>query len=99
QLFCEGDRAVDGLPSLSRQADNEIAMYQETKPMAVPGELSGAINRGALFDVLENLGIARFVTDDQEPATCLFHAFQSFIIGSDPRRAGPGELQRLQFCA
>jgi hypothetical protein len=65
QLFCKSDRVVDGLASLSREADHEIAMDQETKLVAVPGELSGAFDGGALFDVLENMRVARLVTDNQ----------------------------------
>ena len=74
QLFCEGDRAVDGLPSLSRQADDEIAMYQETKPVAVPGELSGFGVDGS------EIAVARSQNGGQ---TYPFVSFFSFASGSD----------------
>ena len=53
----------------------------------------------ALLDVLEDLLIARFVADDQQPAAGLLHRLQGVVIGGDARGAGPGEVQRLQLGA
>ncbi len=56
-------------------------------------------NRCALLDVLENLRIAGFVADDQQPAARFLHRFQRFVIGGHARCAGPGQIQRLQLFA
>src|SRR6202034_4311676 len=53
----------------------------------------------AFFDVLENLWVARLKTDNQEPAACVFHRFESVAVGCDARSAGPGNAEGLQLFA
>ncbi len=51
------------------------------------GEFARHLDRGALLDVLQNLVIARFESDDQQPRACISHRFQSFIIAMNARIA------------
>ena len=67
--------------------------------MAVFGKLAGALDGGALLDVLQNLRIARFIADDEQPASRFLHRLKRFIIGGHARCAGPCQSQRLQFRA
>ena len=72
-----------------------------TKPelVAVLGELAGALDGGALLDVLQDLLIARLVADDEQAAAGFLHGLQRLVIGGDARGAGPGQPERLQLCA
>ena len=75
------------------------AWIDQAELVAVLGESLRHVDRGALLDVLQDLRVARFVADDQQPAARFLHRLQRFVIGRDARRAGPGEVQRLQLCA
>src|SRR5205807_3199651 len=51
----------------------------------------------ALLDVLEDLRIARFETDDQQTAARCFHRFKRFVVGVNSRSARPRSFERLQL--
>ena len=95
----EIDGAADALADLAGQPDDEIAVDQQAQLLAVRGEALRHVDGGALLDVLEDLRVARFVADDQQPAAGLLHGLQGVVIGGDARRAGPGEVERLQLLA
>ena len=84
---------------LAGQAEDEIAVNDQAELVAILGELAGALDGGALLDVLQNLRIAGFVADDQQAASGFLHRLQRFEVGGDARGAGPGQAQRLQLGA
>src|SRR5208283_4143089 len=99
EFLCELDRVLDGFARFAGQAKNEVAVHDQAELVAILGELAGALNGGTLLDVLENLLIAGFVADDKQAAAGIFHSLESLEVGSDARRAGPGQANRFQFCA
>ncbi len=62
-------------------------------------EVTCPLDGGALLDVLQNLRIAGFKADDEQPAARILHSLQRLAIGGDARGAGPCEIQRLQLLA
>src|SRR4051812_30429517 len=74
-------------------------MDDQAELVAVLREAPGHVDGGALLDVLENLLVAGFVTDNQQAAARFFHRLQRVVISGDARRAGPRELQRLELLA
>ena len=65
--------------------------------LAVLHEVAAHLEGGALLDVLEDLGIAGFEADDQQPAAGIGHGLQSFVIAMNASRAGPLETNRLEI--
>ena len=99
QFLGEGNRIVDGLVGFAGQAHDEVTVDDKAKLMAVLGELAGTLERCTFLDALENLLIARFITDNQKPTTCFFHGLQGFEVSCDARSARPRQVQGLQLGA
>ena len=57
------------------------------------------LERGTLLDVLQDLLIARFVADNEQPASGIFHRLQCLVARRHARGAGPRQSQRLQLGA
>ncbi len=70
-----------------------------------PSRWASWVNRRArstvapLLDVLENLGVARLVADDEEPAARVAHRLERLVVRVDARGAGPREAQGLEVSA
>ena len=92
QPLGEIDGLADALAGLAGQADDEIAVHQQAQLLAVGGEAFRHVDRGALLDVLQDLLVARLIAHNQQPATGFFHSLESVVIGSNARRAAPGEV-------
>src|SRR5207249_11149972 len=73
------------------QADDEISMDSDPDLFTVARELTCLLNRRAFFDVLQDLRIAGFVTNDEEPSPGIGHGLQRFIITVDSGRARPAK--------
>src|SRR4030095_11400006 len=99
QLLCKLHRALNGLLSLAGQANDEISVDDNTQALAVLHEFQPLLDRRTLFYVLQNLWISRFKSYDHQPAAGFLHRLQGFVVGVHPRRARPGEPQRLQLLA
>ena len=99
EFLREIDRPANAFTGLAGQAKDEVTVDGKSKLVAVLGELTCALDRGALLDVLQDLRIARLEANDQEAATCFAHRLQRFVVGGNTRRAGPCQLQRLQLFA
>ena len=84
-------RLSPGSPTMKSRVDDQAEL------LAVLREPLRHVDGGALLDVLQDLRVARFVADDQQPAAGILHRLQRVVIGGDARRAGPGEVQRLQL--
>src|SRR3954447_8177294 len=91
EFFGERNGVLDGLVSLAGKAKDEISVNDQAEFVAVLGELASALYGGAFLYVLENLWIARFVSDDEEAATRFLHGFQSFVVGGHARGTRPGQ--------
>src|SRR5580704_10002497 len=74
-------------------------MNHQAQLVTILGELAGALDGRAFFDVLQNLLVAGFVANDQQTTARVLHRLQSFVIRRHSRSAGPGELQRFQLGA
>src|SRR5262249_7345744 len=79
------------------KSKDEIAMYHQPQLLRIFRELAGTLNRGAFLDVLENLRIAGFVTDNQQAAAGFTLRLQRLVVGGHARSARPGQVERLQF--
>ena len=55
-------------------------MNQDAEVVAIFGKAARTIDANALFDVLENLGVAALVTDDEEPQSTVFQNFEGLVI-------------------
>src|ERR1700733_15127093 len=96
KFLSELDGVADRSLGFTWQAEDEIAVYEEAKVMTVLDEVTGALDRGTLLDVLENLGIAGLEANDQQPATRLLHGLERVIVAGNTGVAGPGEPERFQ---
>ena len=79
----EIDGIADRFLCLTRQAKDEVGVDGETKVVAVLGECTRALDGGALLDILQDLRIARFITDDQQAASGIFHRLQRLAVRGD----------------
>ena len=79
--------------------DDEVAVDVNADLLAVLDEVAAHLDGCALLDVLQNLRVARFETDDQQAAAGVGHGLQRLVIAMDARRAGPLEADRLEFLA
>src|SRR6202041_1691082 len=93
------DGVADRFLGFAGKTEDEITMYDEPKVMAVPDEAPGALDGGALLDVLKYLWVAGLEADDQQPAASFFHGLESVIVRGDARVAGPGDAEGLKFFA
>src|SRR5271154_5356279 len=64
ELLREINGALNGLVRFPRQPDNEIAVNVDADFLAILHEVASHLSRSALFDVLQNLRIARFEPDN-----------------------------------
>ena len=87
QPLGEVDGLADALARLARQPDDEVAVDHQAQLFAVLREAQRHVHGGALLDVLEDLRIARFVADDEQPASGILHRLQGVVIGGHARRA------------
>jgi len=60
---------------------------------------AGALDGSALLDVLEDLRIAGFESDDEQAAAGFAHCLERVVVGGDARGAAPGEAEGLQLFA
>src|SRR5665213_3684382 len=67
--------------------------------MAIAHKVPCTLNRSTLLDVLQDLRIARFESDDQQPATGFPHGFQRVVVGGYARGAAPSQTKRLKLFA
>ena len=67
--------------------------------LALAVKRCGHIDGGALLDVFEDLLVAGFVADDQQPEAGVLHGAEGVLVGGDARGAGPGEIERLELLA
>src|SRR6202011_801182 len=58
QFFRKLDGVADGLPSLTRQSQNEVSMDDQAQLVTILGELTSPFNGRAFLDVLQNLLVA-----------------------------------------
>ena len=99
ELLSEPDGVANGSPGFTGKAEDEITVYDEAKVMTVLHKIAGALDGGALLDVLEYLGIAGLEADDQQPAASFLHRLEGVIVGGDTGVAGPGEAEGFEFFA
>ena len=95
----EVDGVADGLFGLAGQAEDEVAVDDEAEVVAVLGEVAGALDGGALLDVLEDLRVAGLEADDEQAAAGFLHGLEGVVVGGDARGAGPGDAERLELFA
>src|SRR3974377_1849284 len=88
---------ADGFGCFTWQAYDEVALNRQAQLLAIVSESQRHFNGGAFLAVLQDLGVARFITNNQETAARFLHSFQRFIVRRHPRGARPGELQRLEL--
>src|SRR5882724_180607 len=93
------DGLLDGLAGLAWQADDEITMDRQTQLLSVAREVACALDGRALLDVLQDLGIARLIPDDQQTATCFLLCFERLVVRGHARGAAPGHIERLELGA
>src|SRR4029077_13230686 len=73
-------RLLDGLLAFARQPEDESSMDQDAQLVAVLGEAPRPIQSDPLFDVLEDLGVAAFISDDEQAQAPLLKNFQGLEI-------------------
>ena len=95
ELLGEVDGLADALVRFTGKADDKVSVNHEAQLTAVFREALGHLDGRALLDVLENLRIARFVADNQQPATRLLHRFERVVVRCYARRAGPVSYTHL----
>src|SRR5882724_5967905 len=74
-------------------------MDRQTQLLGVACEVACALDGCALLDVLQDLGIARLIPNDQQAATCFLLRFERLVIRGDARGAAPGHIERLELGA
>ena len=62
-------------------------------------KVAGPLDGGALLDVLQDLWITGFESDDEQTASGFLHRLQGFAVSGDARGAAPGEAEWLEFFA
>src|SRR5277367_1062850 len=95
--FGELDSVADRLPGLARQAQNEVAMDNQLKLLAVMGEVERSLDACSLLDVLQDLRIARLEPDDEQSTASLFHGLERVKVGGDARVTGPGKAEGFEL--
>src|SRR6202011_3384193 len=101
-LAGEANRLFDGLPRFAGKPKDERAVDGYSEVVAISGEPPGNLDQHALFDVVEDLLVARFVSDQQQPQPVVTHYLQSLAsyIGlgiARPRHAETSEPPRDRF--
>lgn len=95
----EVDGVADGLAGLAGEAEDEVGVDDEAEVVAVLDEVASALDCGAFFDVLKDLGVAGFEADDEEAAAGVFHGFEGVAVGGDAAGARPGDADGLELGA
>ncbi len=72
-------RLADRLPALTRQAQNERAVDGDAQFVAIAGELLGDFDAHTLLDVVQDLLVAGFITDQKQAQTAIAQLLQRFI--------------------
>src|SRR5271154_2570237 len=99
EFLGEIDGVVDGLLGFAGEANDEIAVDFNAYLLAILHELAGHLGGGALFDVLEDLGVARFEAHNEETGAAVGHGLQFFVLAMAAGGARPLEFQSLEFLA
>src|SRR5262249_35199232 len=99
QFLGEVDSVVDGFLRFAGKTDDEVSVNLDADFLAILHELTGHLGSGALFDVLENLGISGLEAHDKESSAAISHGFQLFVFAVATGGAGPLKLERLEFLA
>ena len=84
---------------LAGEAEDEVGVDDEAEVVAVLDEVAGALDGGALLDVLEDLRVAGLEADDEEAAAGVLHGLEGVAVGGDARGAGPGDAEGLELGA
>ena len=71
-------------------------MDQDSDFMAIPGEAARAIEADALLDVLQNLGVAGFVSDHEQAQSAVLQDLERLVIDVGARVGRPGDAERLE---
>ncbi len=87
EFFSEIERSLYGFLSFARQSNDEVAMDPDADLFAILGEFPGLFDRRAFFDVLQNLRISGFISDDEQTRARIRHRLQSLVVAVDARRA------------
>src|SRR5262249_15130120 len=96
EFLGEVDGLVDGLGSFAREADDEVAVDLDADLAAILHEGTRHFDGGTLLDVLENLRVAGFETDDEETRAAIGHRPKRFIVAVNASGGGPAELVFLE---
>src|SRR5262249_27659545 len=89
----EADRLLDGLTRLAGQPEDEGAVDGDPEVFAVAREAARKIRTNALFDVVEDLLVARLVADEHEPEAIVLEDLEGFVrdVGLGVDRPGHAE--------
>ena len=95
----EADGLLDGLLRLARQAEDEGAVDLDPQLVAVAGEALRHLDAHALLDVVQDLLVAAFVPDKQQPQPVVLQHLQRLArhVGlgvARPRHAQLAQLPR-----
>ena len=99
ELLGEIQRSLDGFLGFARQADNEVPVDSNAHLLTIFRELARLLDGGAFLDVLQDLRVARFKSDDEESCSRFGHGFECLVITVHASRAGPAEAYRLELGA
>ena len=94
-LLREPDRLFDRLLRFDRQPDHERPVHPDAELAAIAHELARGIEHQAFLDPVQDLLIAGFEADQQQPQPVIAQLLQRFVIQMRARIAGPRELQLL----
>ena len=97
--FRKFDGVADRFSGLSGKAEDEVAVDDEAKFVAIARKVQRTLHGGPLPDVLEDLRVAGFVPDNKQAAARVLHGLEGLVIGGDTRIAGPGEAKGFQLLA
>src|SRR5438552_2758171 len=72
----ELDRLLDRFLGLAGKSEDESAVDRDAKLMAILGEAFGDVDQHALLDVMQDLLIARLITDQEQAQTVVLKYLQ-----------------------
>src|SRR5207237_2881351 len=99
QFFRKIERSLDRFLCFSRQADDEVSMDLDPDLFTVLRELPRMLDGCTLLDILQNLRITGFVSNDEQPRSCISHCLQGLIVTGHASCTRPAESQRLELRA
>src|ERR1051326_4727766 len=97
EFASEAHRLLDRLTSFAGQAEDEGAVDDDAELVAVLRELARFVNADALLDIVEDLLIARFVTDEQQTQSVVLENLQRLVVYVRAGIARPGDAECAQF--